>query len=41
MAELKTTKNDASVAAFLKTVKEETKRKDCEIILKIIKSERI
>lgn len=37
MAELKTTKNDASVAAFLETVKEEDKRKDCEIILKIMK----
>lgn len=37
MAELKTTKNNASVAAFLETVKEEQKRKDCEIILKIMK----
>lgn len=37
MAELKTTKNNASVAAFLETVKEENKRKDCEIILKLMK----
>jgi Domain of unknown function (DU1801) len=37
MAELKTKKNDASVQAFLETIQEENKRKDCEIILKIMK----
>lgn len=37
MAELKTKQNDASVEAFLQTVKEESKRKDCEAILKIMK----
>lgn len=37
MAELKTQKNDASVEAFLQTVKEERKRKDCEAILKMMK----
>ena len=37
MAELKTQKNDASVEAFLQTVKEEEKRKDCETILKMMK----
>jgi len=38
MAEIKTTKNDASVEAFLKkTVKDEEERKDCEVILKMMK----
>ena len=37
MAELKTKQNDASVEAFLQTVKEESKRKDCEAVLKIMK----
>ncbi len=37
MAEIKTKKNEASVDAFLQTVKEEGKRSDCEIILKMMK----
>ncbi len=37
MAEIKTKKNEASVEAFLQTIKEEGKRKDCEIILKMMK----
>lgn len=37
MAELKTKMNDASVDAFLQTVKDEGKRKDCEVVLKIMK----
>lgn len=37
MAEVKTRKNEASVDAFLQTIKEEGKRKDCEIILKMMK----
>jgi Domain of unknown function (DU1801) len=37
MAEIKTKKNDASVDAFLQTVKDEGKRKDCETILKMMK----
>ena len=37
MAEIKTKKNEASVDAFLQTIKEEGKRKDCEIILKMMK----
>lgn len=37
MAELKTKMNEASVEAFLQTVKQEEKRKDCDIILKMMK----
>lgn len=37
MAELKTKKNDASVEAFLQTIKEEQKRKDCNTILAMMK----
>lgn len=37
MAEIKTKKNDASVEAFLQTVKEEEKIKDCAAILKMMK----
>lgn len=37
MAELKTKKNDASVEAFLQTVKEEEKIKDCAALLKMMK----
>jgi Domain of unknown function (DU1801) len=37
MAVIKTQKNDASVVAFLQTIKEEGKRKDCEVILKMMK----
>ena len=37
MAELKTKKNNASVEAFLQTVKEEEKRKDCLVILAMMK----
>ncbi len=37
MAELKTRKNDASVEAFLQTIKEEQKRKDCNTILAMMK----
>ena len=37
MSEVKTRKNEASVDAFLQTIKEEGKRKDCEIILKMMK----
>jgi Domain of unknown function (DU1801) len=37
MAAIKTQKNEASVAAFLQTIKEEGKRKDCEVILKMMK----
>jgi len=37
MAELKTKKNDASVTAFLNTVEEENKRKDCDTVLKLMK----
>lgn len=36
MAAIKTQKNDASVAAFLDTVELEQKRKDCDIILKMM-----
>jgi hypothetical protein len=43
MAELKTKLNDASVEKFLKTVKDESRRKDCftilEMMQKITKSE--
>jgi Domain of unknown function (DU1801) len=37
MAAIKTQKNDASVAAFLQSIKEEGKRKDCDVILKMMK----
>ena len=38
MAAIKTTKNDASVEAFLKkTVTDKDERKDCEVILKMMK----
>lgn len=37
MAEIKTKKNDASVEAFLQTVKDEVKRKDCETVLRMMK----
>lgn len=37
MAALKTQKTDASVEAFLQTVKDEAKRKDCEAVLKLMK----
>jgi len=37
MAALKTQKTDASVEAFLQTVKDEAKRKDCEAVLKMMK----
>lgn len=37
MAAIKTKKNDASVDAFLQTVKDEAKKKDCETILKMMK----
>lgn len=37
MAAIKTQKNNASIDAFLQTVKEEAKRKDCEIIFKMMK----
>jgi hypothetical protein len=36
MAELKTKKSDSSVEAFLHTVEEEQKRKDCFAILKLM-----
>lgn len=35
MAELKTKKNNASVAAFIKSVADEQKRKDCHELIKI------
>jgi hypothetical protein len=38
MAEIKTKQNDASVETFLKSIKEEQKRKDCEVILKMMKA---
>jgi hypothetical protein len=38
MAEIKTKQNDASVEAFLQSVKEEQKRKDAEVILKMMKA---
>lgn len=38
MAELKTKQNDASVDTFLQTIKEEQKRKDCDVLLKIMKA---
>ncbi|MBL7748469.1 MAG: DUF1801 domain-containing protein [Chitinophagaceae bacterium] len=37
MAELKTKKNNASVEAFLQTIKEESKRRDCITILAMMK----
>ncbi len=37
MAEIKTKKNDASVEAFLQTIKEEEKIKDCAVVLKMMK----
>jgi hypothetical protein len=37
MAELKTIKNDANVEAFLQTIKDEEKRKDCKVVLKMMK----
>ncbi len=37
MAAIKTQKNDASVKAFLDTVADEGKRKDCETVLKMMK----
>lgn len=37
MAELKTQKNKASVADFLQKVEDDTKRKDCEAVLKLMK----
>lgn len=36
MAELKTTKNDASVAAFIANVEPEQKRQDCEKVIDIM-----
>lgn len=36
MAAIKTTKNDASVTAFLDTVAQDQKRKDCDVILKMM-----
>lgn len=36
MAELKTTKNDASVAAFIADVEPEQKRQDCEKVIDIM-----
>lgn len=38
MAELKTKKNKASVAAFLKTVTDKSKRADCETVSEIMQS---
>ena len=37
MAELKTKLNDASVEKFLKTIKDENRRKDCFTILELMK----
>ena len=37
MAEIKTKKNDASVEAFLQTIKEAEKIKDCAVVLKMMK----
>lgn len=36
MAELKTQKTDASVAEFLKSIPDETRRKDCEAVAKMM-----
>lgn len=37
MAAIKTQKSNASVEAFLQSVKDENKRKDCEVVLKMMK----
>jgi hypothetical protein len=37
MAEPKTKKNDASVTTFIRAIKDDTKRKDCEAILAMMK----
>ena len=37
MAELKTKKNDQSVEAFLNSVEDERKRRDCFMILNLMK----
>ena len=37
MAELKTKKNNASVSAFLATVEDDQKRRDCKAVVKIMK----
>ena len=37
MAELKTKENDASVAKFIKAVNDETRRKDCLALIKIMR----
>lgn len=37
MAEIKTKKNEASVEAFLQTIQEEEKKRDCEALLKMMK----
>lgn len=37
MAELKTKKTNASVAAFLKKISDEQRRKDCETVLRLMK----
>lgn len=37
MAELKTKQNNASVKDFLETVQDESKKKDCDIVLKMMK----
>lgn len=37
MAAIKTQKNDNSVEAFLQTVESEEKRKDCEVVLKMMR----
>lgn len=38
MAAIKTQQNEASVEAFLQTIKEEQKRKDCDVLLKMMKA---
>lgn len=37
MAELKTKQNNTSVTAFLKSIEDETKRKDCQTLLAMMK----
>lgn len=37
MAELKTKENNASVTEFLKNIEDETKRKDCRVLLSMMK----
>jgi hypothetical protein len=37
MAELKTKQNNASVKEFLETVQDESKKKDCDVVLKMMK----